>query len=148
MDDLAVTIPERDIVSPRIVDATPEAVYAAFADPQRLERWWGPKGFVNRMQAFELQPGGRWHILMTGPDGQSFPNQSVFEDVIPGRRVVYEHGGHVFRAMLDFAPQGAGTRVTFVMRFPTAADRDAVAPICIPSNEENLDRLEAELARS
>ena len=147
MDDLSVTIPERDIVSPRVVDASPEAVYAAFAEPKRLERWWGPKGFTNRMQAFELQPGGRWHILMTGPDGQSFPNESTFVEIIPGRRVVYDHGGHVFRAMLDLTPEGTGTRVTFVMRFPTAAERDAVAPICIPSNEENLDRLEAELAR-
>jgi len=48
--------------------------------------------------------------------------------------------------MLDFAPEGTGTLLTFLMRFPSAADRDAVAPICIPGNEENLDRLEAELA--
>ena len=147
MDDLSVPIPERDIVSPRVLAASPEAVYAAFADPKRLERWWGPKGFTNAMQVFELQPGGRWHILMTGPDGQSFPNESKFVEIIPGRRVVYDHGGHVFRAMLDIAPEGDGTRLTFVMRFPTAESRDAVAPICIPSNEENLDRLEAELVR-
>lgn len=146
MDDLTVAIPERDIVSPRFLEVTPEAAFAAFADPERLARWWGPKGFTNTMQAFELRPGGRWHILMHAPDGQDFPNRSTFVEVIPGRRVVYDHGDHVFLAVLDFAPEGAGTRLTFVMRFPTAAERDAVAPICIPSNEENLDRLEVELS--
>ena len=147
MDDLTVTIPARDIVSPRFLAVTPEAAYAAFADPQRLARWWGPRGFVNTMEVFELRPGGRWHIFMRGPDGQEFPNASTFVEVVPGRRVVYDHGDHVFRAMLDFAPEGTGTRLTFVMRFPTAAARDEVAAICIPSNEENLDRLEAELQR-
>jgi uncharacterized protein YndB with AHSA1/START domain len=148
MDDLSITIPERDIVSPRFLKATSEAAFAAFADPERLARWWGPKGFTNTMQAFELRPGGRWHILMHAPDGQNFPNRSTFVEVIPGRRVVYDHGDHVFLAMLDFAPEGDGTRLTFVQRFPTAAERDAVAPICIPGNEENLDRLEAELAQT
>jgi len=146
MDDLSITIPERDIVSPRLLAVSPEAAYAAFADPDRLARWWGPKGFTNDMEVFELRAGGRWHILMHGPDGQTFPNRSIFVAVIPGRRIVYDHDGHLFRAMLDFAPQGAGTRLTFVQRFPTAEARDAVAAICIPGNEENLDRLEAELA--
>lgn len=147
MHDLDTPIPERDIVSPRRLGVSAEAAYAAFADPRRLERWWGPKGFTNTMQVFELRPGGRWHILMHAPDGQDYPNASTFVDVVPGRRVVYDHDGHVFRAWLDFMPEGEGSRVTLTMRFPTAEARDAVAQVCIPGNEENLDRLEAELAR-
>jgi len=147
MDDLSVTLPERDIVSPRHFAVSAEAAYAAFADPERLARWWGPKGFTNTMQLFELRPGGRWEILMHAPNGENYPNASIFVEIIPGRRVVYDHNGHVFRAMLDFVPEGTGSRVTLTMRFPTAAERDAVAQICIPANEENLDRLEAELQR-
>lgn len=147
MADLTTTILERDIVSPRHLDVTPEAAFAAFADPVRLARWWGPKGFTNDIQIFELHPGGRWHTLMHSPDGQDYPNQSRFIEIVPGRRIVYDHGGHVFRAMLDFAPEGSGTWLTFVMRFPTAESRDAAAVVCVPSNEENLDRLEAELLR-
>lgn len=145
MDDLSVTFPERDIVSPRHLAVSAAAAYAAFADPERLARWWGPKGFTNTMQLFELRPGGRWEILMHAPNGESYPNASIFVEIIPGCRVVYDHNGHVFRAMLDFVPEGAGCRVTLTMCFPTAAERDAVAAICIPANEENLDRLEAEL---
>jgi uncharacterized protein YndB with AHSA1/START domain len=139
--------PDCEIVSSRLLSVAPAEAFAAFADPARLERWWGPKGFANTMQRFDFRAGGDWHILMHAPDGADYPNQSVFIEVTEPSRIVYDHGGHVFIGTLDYAAEGTGTRLTFTMRFPTPAERDQVAPVCIPANEENFDRLEAELAR-
>lgn len=50
------------IVNTRHLRAPRAQVSAAFADPQRLPRWWGPKGFTNKFSAFEFRPGGRWQF--------------------------------------------------------------------------------------
>ena len=35
----------------RVLAATPTEVLAAFADPERLARWWGPNGLLDRLAA-------------------------------------------------------------------------------------------------
>jgi uncharacterized protein YndB with AHSA1/START domain len=47
---------ELEIVATRLIDAPRERVFAAFADAARLARWWGPKGFTNTFDEFELRP--------------------------------------------------------------------------------------------
>jgi uncharacterized protein YndB with AHSA1/START domain len=43
----------------REIPASPAAVFAAFQDPARLARWWGPNGFTTTFETFEFRPGGR-----------------------------------------------------------------------------------------
>lgn len=50
---------DREILTVREFDAPRERVFEAFTDPARLARWWGPKGFTNTFQEFDLRPGGR-----------------------------------------------------------------------------------------
>jgi uncharacterized protein YndB with AHSA1/START domain len=42
------------IQTKRTVPYTPDEVYAAFADPSRLAKWWGPKDFTNTFEAFDF----------------------------------------------------------------------------------------------
>jgi uncharacterized protein YndB with AHSA1/START domain len=67
----------------REIPATPAAVFAAIADPQRLARWWGPDGFRNSFEVCDIRPGGAWKFTMHGPDGASYPNESVFFAIEP-----------------------------------------------------------------
>lgn len=132
----------------RVLGASPDQVYAAFVAPERLARWWGPRGFRNTFQEFEPRPGGRWRLVMHGPDGVDHPNESVFETLIPGERVVIRHlSGHRFTLTVTLAAEGAGTRLGWRQRFDSAQECEAVRRFVVPANEENLDRLEAELAR-
>lgn len=136
-----------EILSTRQFSQPPEALFAAFADPARLARWWGPAGFRNTFDVFEFRPGGRWHFTMHGPDGKDYPNRSVFHAVEAPARIVLEHvNAPHFHMTLTLSPQGGGTRLAWRMRFDDVATRDAVARIAIPANEENFDRLQAELA--
>lgn len=135
------------IVSTRVLAVPREQVYAAFAQPERLARWWGPAGFRNRFEVFDLRPGGSWRFTMIAPDGSEHPNESVFAEVLPGRRVVFDHlPPHPYRMTLELADEAAGgTRITWRMQHPTAQDCAAVRPFVEPANEQNFDRLEAEL---
>ncbi|KUN81182.1 SRPBCC family protein [Streptomyces griseoruber] len=46
-----------------------EAVWQLWADPRRLERWWGPPTYPATVETHELTPGGEVTYFMTGPEG-------------------------------------------------------------------------------
>lgn len=51
-------------------DATVEQVWDLWADPRKLERWWGPPTWPATVEEHDLRVGGRVSYVMTGPDGE------------------------------------------------------------------------------
>lgn len=139
----------REIVSTRHFQQPRETLFAAYADPQRLARWWGPAGFRNTFALFEFRPGGHWRFTMHGPDGKDYANHSVFREVEAPARIVLEHlNAPHFEMHITHTEEAGGTRLTWRMRFDDARTRDAVARYAVPANEQNFDRLLAELGRN
>jgi uncharacterized protein YndB with AHSA1/START domain len=137
----------REFVHSRWIDAPRERVFRAFSDPAHLARWWGPNGFSSTFQEFDLRPGGAWRFVMHGPDGTDYSNESVFAEVQAPERIVFDHlSGHHFTMTLTFAEQGGGTLVGWRQVFDTAAERERIAPFVLQANEQNLDRLAAQVA--
>lgn len=137
------------IVTTRRLRWAREAVFAACADGAWVARWWGPKGFSCEFREFDFRAGGAWRLVMRGPDGTAYEMEQQFLEIARPERIVVRHvqAGHDFTLTLEFADEAGGTRVTWRMRFDDAAEAERVRPIVEPANEENLDRLEAELAR-
>lgn len=50
-------------------DAPIDKVWQLWADPRKLERWWGPPTYPATVVEHDLQPGGRVSYFMTGPEG-------------------------------------------------------------------------------
>jgi uncharacterized protein YndB with AHSA1/START domain len=139
---------DRAIVTTRVLDAPRELVFKAWTDPDSLVRWWGPKGFTSTFEEFDPRPGGIWRFVMHGPEGGDYKNKSVFTEVVPHQRIVFQHvSGPRFQVTATFAEQGGKTRLTFQMLFETAAECDKVKVYAVEANEQNLDRLEAQLFR-
>lgn len=76
-------------------DATTDGVWQLWADPRKLERWWGPPSYPSKFETLELEPGGRAAYHMTGPEGDRHhglwrvvavepPGNLVFEDRFAG----------------------------------------------------------------
>lgn len=131
----------------RLLVAAPAAVFAAIEDPVRLARWWGPQGFRNSFETFDFRAGGTWKFTMHGPDGSNYPNESVFHAIEAGHRLVIDHVCQpLFRLSIELQPEGTGTRVLWTQVFADAKVAAAVAAIVEPANEQNLDRLSAEVA--
>jgi ubiquinone/menaquinone biosynthesis C-methylase UbiE/uncharacterized protein YndB with AHSA1/START domain len=130
----------------REIPATPSDVFAAFEVPARLAKWWGPDGFRNSFDVCEFRPGGAWRFTMHGPDGSNHRNESVFEVVERDRQVVILHVSPPrFRLTVTLSPTAAGTRVDWSQAFDDPQVADAVRHIVVPANEQNLDRLAAEV---
>lgn len=132
----------------RTFAATPTAVFAAIQDGARLARWWGPEGFSNRFEVFEFEPDGRWVFEMIGPDGKTYPNESVFARIEPDSQVVIQHvcAPH-FQLTITLTPTADGTLLQWEQVFEDAGVAEAIRHIVVPANEQNLDRLGEELAR-
>lgn len=126
---------------------SPDEVFAAIADPARLARWWGPAGFANTFAAFEFRAGGDWRFTMHGPDGTDYPNESRFLEIAPGRRVRIQHvNAPRFTLRLELAAVPAGTRLDWEAEFEDAAFAERLRSFLETANEQNVDRLAAELA--
>lgn len=131
------------------VDASPSAVYAAMADPQRVARWWGPKGFSNTIHVFDFQPGGQWLLTMHGPDGQDYPNESRFTRTVVDRLFEIEHfSGHHFMLTIELQPKDGGTELRWLQTFDTAEHYQRIASFVAEANEQNLERLASEVLRT
>lgn len=140
---------DREIVTTRVIDAPRGRVFDAWTDPDRLARWWGPKGFTNTFEEFDPRPGGVWRFVMHGPNDVDYPNRSVFVEVARPERIVLDHVSRpLFRLVATFAGQRGKTKLTFRQQFGSAAECDKIKTIAVEANEENLDRLEAELQRT
>ena len=132
----------------RDIPASPAQVFAAISTPERLARWWGPNGFTNTFSEFDFKTGGKWSLVMHGPDGANYPNDNVFGEIIPNQKVVVEHPMQpVFRLTIELVPSNTGTLVTWAQTFESDEVARQIEHIVVPANDENLQRLQAEVLR-
>ncbi|RYY63871.1 MAG: hypothetical protein EOO13_19135 [Chitinophagaceae bacterium] len=138
-----------EIVSIRDVHASIEYVFKAWSDPFHLRNWWGPKGFTNSFHDFDFRPGGRWSFVMHGPEGGNYVNESIFLEITEPTLISFDHvSPPLFRIVARFeALTPSSTRILFTMIFNSAAEKEKLMGIVPEKNEENFDRLEAELAK-
>ena len=134
----------------REIAASPDEIFAAFSDAERLARWWGPAGFTNTFHTFEFETGGRWVYTMHSPHGGNPENESVFElvesptDGSPGKIVIRHISQPLYRLTIELAASAAGgTNISWSQEFDDADVARRIEKIVVPANEQNLDRLAA-----
>lgn len=138
---------DRTLATSRLLPAPPERVWQALADPAQLARWWGPDGFSNEFETFDFRAGGDWRHTMVGPDGRRYANESRFAELAAPHRLVIDHVSPPrFALTVSLAAEAGGTRIGWSQCFESAEVCRAVEGVCIPANEQNLDRLAAVLA--
>jgi uncharacterized protein YndB with AHSA1/START domain len=152
--ELARETGDREILATRILDAPRELVYRMWTDPYHLAQWWGPRGFTTTVKEMHVKPGGVWRLVMRGPDGRDDHNRIVFLEVLKPERLVYKHDPEPgsepvnFEVTVTFAADGAKTKLTMRMLFPSAAARDHVVKTygAVEGLNQTLGRLEEMLA--
>ena len=73
-------------------DAPVDEVWQVWADPRKLERWWGPPTYPATVVDHDLTPGGRVTYYMTGPEGDQPRGWWRIVAVEPPRRLEFEDG--------------------------------------------------------
>jgi uncharacterized protein YndB with AHSA1/START domain len=100
----------------RRLNAPPEKVYAAWTDPEKIVRWFGPSQTVRGSVRAELdvRTGGRFRAAFTTDDGEYHEVCGIYREVVPDVRLVFSWAWHSTPereslVTLSLQPDGAGT---------------------------------------
>ena len=69
-------------------EASVERIWQLWADPRKLERWWGPATYPATFTKHDLAPGSRVEYHMTGPAGEQPHGYWDVLAVEPPRRIL------------------------------------------------------------
>lgn len=109
----------RELKMSRTVKAPIELVWKVWTDPEHIANWWGPNGHTNTIHQMDFREGGEWRLTMHGPDGRNYPNRSIFKEIIPLKKIVFEHFNPHFIATIIFEPKGEETEIEWRSLFDT-----------------------------
>ena len=85
---------------------------------------------------------------MHGPDGRKYPNENEFAEIEPPRKVVVQHASEPkYRLTIELVSSAVGTVVSWSQEFESSIVASRLEHIVVPANEQNLERLSAEVLR-
>ncbi|MDR2336334.1 MAG: SRPBCC family protein [Burkholderiaceae bacterium] len=128
----AAAVHSNDLVLTRLLDAPADKLYRCWTEPALLVKWFVPAPWSVARAEVDVRPGGRCLIVMQSPEGQEIPNDGVYLEAVPGRRLVFTdayRAGWVpsdkpfMTAIVTFEPEGQGTRYTAIARHWNEQDR-------------------------
>ena len=97
-----------------------EKVWEAWAKPEHIAKWWGPEGFTSTILKMDLEKNGEWLLTMHGPDGKRYPNKSVYREIVPDKKIVFQHFNPHYLATIEFEKMGNETQMEWAMQFETS----------------------------
>ncbi|MFH1498751.1 MAG: SRPBCC family protein [Verrucomicrobiota bacterium] len=124
---------DRELVITRLINASPDKVYAAWTTPELLVQWFAPKPWTTASAELDVRPGGASLVVMRGPEGEEMPCPGVYLEVVPGKKIVstdayvraWEPAEKPFMTLiLTFDAEAGKTRYTARVLHWTAADRE------------------------
>ena len=132
----------------RVLDATPEQIWKAWMTPELLQQWFAPRPWTISDVNLDPRPGGVFNFVMHGPDGKDYPNESEFVEIVPDSKIRLKHVNlphYDLSISLDARP--GGTLVSWVGVFENEKFAEKARDFLETANEQNLDRLAAEVGR-
>ena len=124
MSQTEQTIEERStkhatFVIERTYDAPSQRVFDAWADQAAKAQWFGPPEKPEGAYSLDFREGGCEHLAIPMDNGPEYSFDAVYQDIVPGRRIVYTYDMHrdeqrisVSVATVEIEPNGTGTRLT------------------------------------
>ena len=105
--------PDTDLEVIRPLAAPPAVVWRCWTEPALLAQWYAPKPWTIAEVVMDLRPGGRFFMVMAGPDGQRMPNEGSFLEVVAQRRLVFtDLMTEDYAPVAAVSPQAAYRRAT------------------------------------
>ena len=132
-----------ELVLTRTFDAPRKLVFKVWTDPKHVAQWWGPRGCTTTIHEMDVRPGGAWRYAMRGPDGNDYPFDGVYVEVVEPERLVFDGSIHASPEQrvwteVTFADRKGKTEVT--VRQAYSFESDVTRGASVGWNQQ-LDRL-------
>jgi len=124
---------ENELLICRLIDAPVENVYRAWTEPALLKEWFCPKPWTVAKVESDLRVGGTSRMVMRSPEGQEFPSEGVYLEIVPNKKLVFTDaftsawvpsGKAFFLGIIEFEARGNQTMYTARARHWNKSDRD------------------------
>jgi uncharacterized protein YndB with AHSA1/START domain len=152
-DSLKITTPtEREVVMTRVFDAPRRLVFDALTKPELLKRWLAAPGRSMVVCEIDLNVGGAYRFVWSGPSKSNVGTRGVYKEIVPGERLVNTESWEDWDAgemlVTTVLTERAGkTTLTSTVLYPSQEIRDTVLKSGVePGATENYDRLAEMLA--
>jgi len=117
----------------RFINAPPARVYAAWADPAQLKKWWGPEGVQTRNFVADVRVGGKYQWDLLNQEGEEMTVHGEYRELVPGRKIVFTWAWYDDEAWenrtsvvtIELSGQDGGTELRLIHeQLPSEASRD------------------------
>ena len=103
----------------RRLNAAPAKVYAAWIDPQKITRWFGPASVKagSEQASIDARIGGRYRVSFTMENGEYSEVGGVYRELVPNQKLVFSWAWHSTPereslVTVSLRPDGDGTLLT------------------------------------
>jgi uncharacterized protein YndB with AHSA1/START domain len=103
----------------RRLNAPPAKVYAAWTDPEKIARWFGPASAKagTEQASVDARVGGRYRISFTMENGEYYEVGGVYREIVPNERLAFSWAWHSTPereslVTVSLKPDGEGTLLT------------------------------------
>ena len=138
-------------------DAPIEQVWDLWADPRKLERWWGPPTHPATFEKHDLTPGGETTYYMTGPDGAMWgtwrvravdpPTSLEFINAYADPDGTPVAGMPLFTVKIRLTERDGGTRMEMHERFESREDMERMVNMgTVDGLRQAVDQIDGLLA--
>ena len=103
----------------RRLNAPPAKVYAAWTDPEKIARWFGPAQVVAGSVRADIDAriGGRYRVSFKMQDGEHNEVAGIYREMVPNQRLTFSWAWHSTperesQVTVSLKPDGDGTLLT------------------------------------
>ena len=121
---------EPSLTLKRRLKATPAEVYAAWTDPKKIVKWFGPDAGPVKQAETDVRVGGRYAVTFHTEYGEQHHVSGVYREIVPNEKLVFTWAWRTMPERESLVtilvkPDGSGTLLTLIHeRFFDEAARD------------------------
>lgn len=82
----------REMALTRVFDAPVSEVWKYWIDPEKVKKWWGPKGFTSPVANMDVREGSTSFVCMRPPPeygGQDMCNTWAYKKIVPEKEIEF-----------------------------------------------------------
>jgi len=101
-------------------NASPEKVFSAWTDPDKLMKWYAPDGCTIRFKRIDIKKGGQFHSCISNPQYGDCWCIGTYKEVLPNTKIVFtlinadENGDPIIPSEIGMDPDWPGETLVTV----------------------------------
>lgn len=72
----------------KIFNASIDALWRAWSDPEMIKKWWGPKDYTCPNATLDFKEDGKYLFAMKDPEGQVVWSTGIYKEIFPHKLIV------------------------------------------------------------